>query len=221
MTENRTFGGRRARRVGAIFALACLLAGACANHCALPRLTEPGFYEQGVASWYGHPFHGCPTAAGEIYDMHQFTAAHKELPLGTRVLVTNLENRLAVEVRINDRGPFVKNRIIDLSLAAARKIKMETPGTARVRLDVLSLPAGITDTPGQPFAIQFAAYREKARATALKNRISATNPQVFIETLRDERGPLYRVRLGWFKDRNSALKEARRLGFHQALVFRR
>lgn len=91
----------------------------------------------GVASWYGHKFHGRPTASGEIYNMHDLTAAHKTLPLGTFVKVTNRENRREVVVRINDRGPFIDNRVIDLSLAAAKKIAMVGPGTAAVSISVI------------------------------------------------------------------------------------
>lgn len=203
-------------------ALGLVLVSSCGRPQMRRSLTfAPGFYEQGIASWYGHPFHGCPTAAGELYDMYKLTAAHKELPLGTRVLVTNLENRQSVAVEINDRGPFVKKRIIDLSLAAARKIGMENAGTASVRLDILELPADVNHDPSLPFAIQFAAYTERQRAETLKEQISRSNPAVYIEILRNDNGPLYRVRLGWFAERRQAQHEARRLGFPEALIFRR
>src|SRR5262245_23123224 len=91
----------------------------------------------GVASWYGPGFHGNRTANGEIYDQYELTAAHPTLPLGTRAMVTNMKNGRAVEVRINDRGPFVGGRVIDLSYAAARSIGMIGPGTAPVRVEVL------------------------------------------------------------------------------------
>src|SRR5437867_9843576 len=91
----------------------------------------------GVASWYGPGFHGNRTANGEIYDQYELTAAHPSLPLGTRVMVTNLENGRAVQVRVNDRGPFVDGRAIDLSYAAARTLGMVGPGTVRVRIEVL------------------------------------------------------------------------------------
>lgn len=96
--------------------------------------------QTGEASWYGEPHHGRPTASGEIYDMYQLTAAHRTLPMGTRVLVTNLKNGRAVEVRINDRGPHVDGRIIDLSYAAARELGGVAGGTIPVRLRVLSTP---------------------------------------------------------------------------------
>lgn len=95
--------------------------------------------QEGVASYYGEDFHGRKTANGEIYDMYAMTAAHRALPFNTRVLVTNLDNGKKVTVRINDRGPFVEGRIIDLSYGAARKIGMVGPGTARVRLEVIEM----------------------------------------------------------------------------------
>jgi peptidoglycan lytic transglycosylase len=104
---------------------------------------EPGPRKEqtGEASWYGEPHHGRPTASGEIYDMYKLTAAHRTLPLGTRVLVTNLKNGRAVEVRINDRGPSVDGRIIDLSYAAARELGGVSGGTIPVRIRVLSTPS--------------------------------------------------------------------------------
>ena len=96
--------------------------------------------ETGLASWYGHPYHGRPAANGEIYDMEALTAAHRTLPFGTWVRVVNLSNDKTVDVRITDRGPFVENRIIDLSHAAAVAIDLIGPGVARVRLDILSVP---------------------------------------------------------------------------------
>jgi rare lipoprotein A len=95
----------------------------------------------GKASWYGEPHHGQPTASGELYDMRQFTAAHRTLPLGTRVLVTNLRNGRTVEVRVNDRGPVAAGRIIDLSYAAAEELGAVSDGIFPVRVRVVSSPA--------------------------------------------------------------------------------
>jgi rare lipoprotein A len=98
-------------------------------------------YDQvGIASWYGEPFHGRRTSSGEIYDMHKLTAAHLTLPFGTIVRVTDLETRKSVIVRINDCGPFVPRRIIDLSFAAAEKLGMVRKGLAKVGLKVLKYP---------------------------------------------------------------------------------
>jgi len=95
---------------------------------------------EGIASWYGEDFNGRLTASGEVYDMYQMTAAHKTLPLGTVVRVHNVENGKTVEVRINDRGPYVKGRIIDLSKTAGRAIGMREAGTAQVKLEVVRWP---------------------------------------------------------------------------------
>ncbi len=97
--------------------------------------------EGGVASYYAHQYHGRTTANGEIFDMNAMTAAHKTLPFGTRVKVTNLQNGKSVTVRINDRGPFVKGRIIDLSFAAAKRLDIVEAGIARVKLERVSGPA--------------------------------------------------------------------------------
>lgn len=101
------------------------------------RKGTPQEVEEGIASYYGKKYHGKPTASGEIFDMYQISAAHQLLPLGTIVKVTNLDNNRSLEVRINDRGPFVEGRIIDLSYAAAEQLGMVIPGTARVRVEVL------------------------------------------------------------------------------------
>lgn len=110
-----------------------------------PLSSARGYDETGVASWYGRDFHGKKTANGEIYDMHAMSAAHKTLPLPTMVRVTNLDNGRSIIVRINDRGPFVKSRLIDLSKAAATALGYHDKGTARVR--VQALEGGAPDTP--------------------------------------------------------------------------
>ncbi|MBN1413063.1 MAG: septal ring lytic transglycosylase RlpA family protein [Spirochaetales bacterium] len=118
--------------------------------------------EEGYASWYGPKFHGRKTASGEIYDMHKLTAAHKTLPFGTYVLVVNLENGFSVVVKINDRGPFVKGRIIDLSKAAAIEIGMIKSGTARVRIEKYN-PAKKTHQ-----SIQVGSYSEHDNALSVQ-----------------------------------------------------
>lgn len=105
----------------------------------LPQPVQPGgrYVETGMASWYGEPYHGRKTSSGEIYNMYALTAAHNRLPFGTIVKVENLQNRKTVTVTINDRGPFKRNRVIDLSYAAARAIEMVGLGSVRVRFEVL------------------------------------------------------------------------------------
>lgn len=174
-----------------------------------PIPATPGFTETGVASWYGHPYHGRRTSNGEVYDMDQMTAAHLRLPFGTVVRVKNLDNGRTVEVRINDRGPFVKSRILDLSREAARRLEMIGPGTARVRIEVLSPPderpreartgpppsAPQSEPPcGRAFAVQVGAFRDRANATALKARTAeASAAELRILEAEDEQGTLYRV----------------------------
>ncbi|HMD99928.1 MAG TPA: septal ring lytic transglycosylase RlpA family protein [Terriglobia bacterium] len=154
--------------------------------------------EQGIASWYGHPFHGRPTASGEIYNMHDLTAAHRTLPFSTRVRVHDLDNGRDVEVRINDRGPFVKGRIIDLSNGAARSMQMIGPGTAHVSLEILGLPS-----PGSPgavpgiFAVQVGSFRNPSNAARLKAILEQNHfGPVEIQTFDRGDGIFYRVRVG-------------------------
>jgi rare lipoprotein A len=126
------------------WAVALLASGLAVSGCSVVRREAPPVVDgvqTGIASWYGPGFHGNRTANGEIFDQYELTAAHPSLPLGTRVMVTNLGNGRAVEVRINDRGPFVDNRVIDLSYAAARVIGMIGPGTSPVRIEVLGSEA--------------------------------------------------------------------------------
>lgn len=122
--------------------------------------------QEGTASWYGADFHGRPTSNGELYNMYIHTAAHKTLPFNTIVRVTHLTTGAATEVRINDRGPFVKKRIIDLSMAAARDLDMVRTGIAPVRIEVLR--AG---DPPPVYLIQIGSYREYANARSLLDRL--------------------------------------------------
>jgi rare lipoprotein A len=128
---------------------------------------QPGYAETGIASWYGHPYHGRPAADGEIYDMETMVAAHRTLPFQTWVRVYDLDNNKSIEVRIIDRGPFVDGRIIDLSHAAARAIDMVGPGLAKVRMEVISAPV---DTGPAIYVVQVGAF--ESRATA--ERVQAT-----------------------------------------------
>ena len=129
-----------------------------------PRI---GTTDSGIASWYGHPYHGRRAANGEIYDKEKLTAAHRTMPFNTWVRVKNLSNERTVDVRIQDRGPFVNGRIIDLSRAAAREIEMIGPGTAKVRLTVIQPPRDVQRQP-ELFAVQVGAFRERRRAEALE-----------------------------------------------------
>ena len=148
--------------------------------------------EPGIASWYGHPYHGRPTASGEIYNMYDMTAAHRTLPFGTRVKIHDLENGFDVDVRINDRGPFVEGRIIDLSYAAAQAMHMS--GIAPVRLEILGFGEGGL-VPGI-FAVQVGAFRNPDNAERLKKSIESQFGPVIIQGFDRGDGLFYRVRVG-------------------------
>ena len=168
----------------------------------------PGAYvEDGVASWYGVPFDGHRTSDGEIYDMHQFTAAHRTLPFNSVVRVTNLTNGKQTEVRINDRGPFVANRVIDLSFAAAQAIGMVGPGTAQVRLDVISGPS---PSAGY-FGVQVGAFLRQENADRLKVQLGARYSPINVVTFDSPNGVFYRVRVGRFDTEAAARQLASQL----------
>jgi rare lipoprotein A len=129
--------------------------------------------EEGLASWYGGKFQGRKTASGEIFDTNLFTAAHKTLPFGTVVRVTNLSNGQTTVVRINDRGPFVSGRIIDLSRAAATAIGMAGSGVARVRVEALPPGEGTPPVPQRRYLIQLGAFRTESYAESMRREAIA------------------------------------------------
>jgi len=179
-----------------------------------PLPDSKGFRQRGLASWYGKDFHGKKTSNGEIYNMYAMTAAHKTLPLGTFVRVHNLENSRRVEVRVNDRGPFVRGRIIDLSYSAANEIGVVGPGTARV--EVIALATPVTTDGGTPrsykpvdlysgnFTFQIGAFvnRENADRLTAKLNEKYNNAHVTVYDRGDQ--IFYRVRVGQF----TTLKQA-------------
>jgi peptidoglycan lytic transglycosylase len=183
----------------------------------------------GVASWYGPGFHGRRTANGEIFDQNEMTAAHPSLPHGTRVMVTNLDNGRAAEVRINDRGPFVGGRCIDLSYAAARTIGMIGPGTANVRLEVLPperrqarlVQAAAYELPSTSYSVQVAALGDAARAEHLRSVLAHRFPDAFVSEVDGPSGRYYRVRIGPYALRGVAVARAEligRLGYGAIIV---
>ena len=186
-----------------VAAAASALLTACASHPAPPPTSvETGWQQEGEASWYGPGFHGRQTASGEVYDMEAMTAAHRELPFGSRIHVVNLDNGLETWVRINDRGPFARGRVLDLSRAAARKLDMLGSGTARVRLEVLDGVAAATPVraaaapvaiPGTCTLVQVGAFAEHRNAAELTRRLEARG-----EPVRQVRGSdgLVRVLVG-------------------------
>jgi rare lipoprotein A len=174
----------------------------------------PGEYvEEGVASWYGIPFNGHRTSDGEIYDMHKFTAAHRTLPFGAIVRVTNLRNGRHTEVRINDRGPFVANRVIDLSLSAAQALDMVRTGTAPVQLELI---AGPNPRVGS-FGVQVGAFQFQANAKRLRADLATRYTPVSVATYNSPNGRFYRVRVGRLSSEDAARKLADRLESREKL----
>jgi len=181
------------RSVGIVIA-AALLVSACSHHkraavpvpppapvpstvptspppAAPPSVSAPSAYtETGLASWYGHPYHGRPAADGEIYDMEQLVAAHRTLPFNTWVRVFDLDNNKTVDLRIIDRGPFVDGRVIDLSHAGALALDMVGPGTARVRVEVLRWPQVLE---ASLFAVQVGLFRDRRNAERLREEMES------------------------------------------------
>jgi len=225
---------RRVRLRLATAVLFAVLVSACATTThppPAPRPSEippsgtlppvgPGWSEEGMASWYGgnDGFEGKPTASGEIYDSGQLTAAHRELPLGTVVDVTNRDNGKKVRVRINDRGPFLKGRILDLSQEAARRLDVIGPGVAPVRIEVV-----VAATAAPPvlttglWTVQIGSFAEAANAERQAARARAAGRQAYLEPYRG----LSRVKVGPFSSRGEAeavLQELEGAGFEGIVV---
>lgn len=146
-------------------------ATACRKKVRSAKPPRIGSTETGVASWYGHPYHGRRAANGEVYDMEKLTAAHRTLPFETWVRVRNLSNDKTVDVRIQDRGPFVGGRIIDLSHAAARRIELIGPGITKVKLTIIAPPKSIAKQP-ELFAVQVGVFRDRRRAEAVRDSMA-------------------------------------------------
>lgn len=173
-----------------------------------PEQVTPAWSQEGLASWYGggDGFDGKPTASGEIFDTFQFTAAHRDLPLGTLVDVTNVETGATVRVRINDRGPFVHGRVIDLSRAAAQRVGVIGPGVAMVRLTIASPPppdapasaAAVSPTGG--WAVQVGSFAERERADRHAERLRGAGFDVYLEAYQG----LTRVKVGPVETRSDA-----------------
>lgn len=186
-----------------------------------------GHIERGVASWYGEKFHGRSTSSGEAYDMYAMTAAHKTLPLPSYVRVTNLQNGRSIVVRVNDRGPFVDNRIIDLSYAAAMKLDMIRDGTAMVEL--VAMEGGGAPPPPEPAVaapdsmwVQVGAFGSAENADRLAGQLRGHGLQR-VTVHRDEVGgrSLYRVRVGpvaGVEDYDRVVARMADLGIHDSFL---
>jgi rare lipoprotein A len=174
-----------------------------------------GYTEEGEASWYGAPFHGRQASNGEIYDMNKLTAAHRTLPFETMVRVTNERNGKSAVVRITDRGPFVNNRIIDLSYAAAREIESIGPGVVPVRVEILS--TGVDPEAGY-FTIQVGSFRERANAEHLRDRLSAAYSPIFVKRYDANGGFFYRVHVGKVSGEEAAREFGEQLRLREGVV---
>lgn len=207
---------RRRRRatwaIGAVVLLGPSLVSGCARRAPLPPVETLA-----VASWYGPGFHGRPTASGVIYDQGGMTAAHRTWPLGTNVRVTHLASGRSVVVRINDRGPFVEGRDIDLSLGAAHRLGMVDEGTAQVRLEPFSDDG--RPLPAVRYAVQVGSFRTESLARAFGEQVrpvAASRPrllrpaprQVYVRRGHVDERPVYRVRVGLCGTRQEALRLA-------------
>lgn len=206
------------------------------KHWYQPLKHVRGYRERGVASWYGKPFHGRKTASGEIYNMYALTGAHKTLPLGTYVRVCNLNNSKTVNVRINDRGPFVRGRIIDLSYEAAQRIGLVGPGTApaeivalgSVKETVVGGKIKRTLVPANyyvgDFTLQVGAFQDKKNAVRLRNKLAQTYKNAHIVVYESPKGTFYRVRVARCKRLDQARKYEKVLetaGYPDAIVVAR
>jgi rare lipoprotein A len=237
------WGWGRPGGVARCLALALVVGTGCAlrRGPTMPPVVDG--VQLGVASWYGPGFDGNRTASGEVFDQHALTAAHPSLPLGTRVMVTHLVRRRSVEVRINDRGPFVDGRVIDLSYAAARAIDMVGTGTAPVRLEVLAegsatprpppasppappparpVPARAQDPPpAASYMVQVAALGDPGRAEHLRQVLARRFPEAFVSAFAGATGRSYRVRLGPYPLHGLAVRRAasvERLGYSATVI---
>ena len=199
-----------------------------------PLPSSEGFVQTGIASWYGKPFHGRKTSNGETYNMYATSAAHKTLPMGTNLLVTNLENGREVTLRINDRGPFVRGRIIDLSYKAAKELNIVKKGTAKVRIAALG-EATVTKRNGRQetrflphqdfnqgdFYIQIGAFTNRDNAYLLRKKMEKRGHQVAITTFTSKGKLFHRVRIQAGHDLRQAEKLEKRFqneGFNGAFV---
>lgn len=184
-----------------------------------------GFVQRGTASWYGPNFHGKRTSSGETYNMHALTAAHKTLPLPTTVRVKNLSNGKSIVVKVNDRGPFAHDRILDLSFAAAKKLDVVGPGTAEVEIVALDASGKVSKRPTvravpvtQEFTeqddifIQLGSFGNEINARNLLTELKGHNEKpLLISQLQTGKGVFYRVRLGPLLDVNEAVSVQKRL----------
>ena len=212
---------RHLRPVSAFLVAVFLLS--CSPHASRRPSGKVVFRQEGIASWYGGKFHGRRTASGERYNKYGISAAHRTLPLGTVVRVTHVGNGKKLTLRINDRGPFVEGRIIDLSLGAARKLDMVSEGIARVVLEAYGTENSGNITP-QPaaFTVQAGSFRVRENAEEIRDSLRGSYNGVVIVEFRDKRNVYYRVQVGRYASEETARETAARLksGGYRAFVLR-
>ena len=176
------------------------------NNISSDNIYNDGYSQIGIASWYGVEEHGRPTATGERFTMYGYTAAHRTLPMGTIIRITNLENGRDVIVKVNDRGPFVEGRIVDLSHAAAKSIDMIDNGTAKVKVEVISSPGRTNNYFEAMYTVQIGSFSEKQNALNLKKELDTYMNDIRIETIEVGNVNYYRVRVGRFQNKKDAEK---------------
>lgn len=201
-----------------VIALAAIIP-ACAGKAPIEEPAGPGrpspavapppekvYLETGTASWYGRDFHGRATASGEPFDMYGISAAHRTLPLGTILRVTNLDNFKSITVKVNDRGPFVRTHILDLSYGAARELGAVPQGSVRVRIEVVE-----AQEKAAVYTVQAAAFAELENAKILKERLQRKYETVYIVPFETNVGKFYRVRVGSYPSEEKAERIAGKL----------
>lgn len=194
---------------------------------APPRVVQPPKTGYVTASWYGSKFHGRQTASGEIYNMYSMTCAHKKFPFGTRLRVTYLRTNKSAIVTVNDRGPFIPGRDLDLSYAAAKTIGLTEAGVGRVKMEYIGrdmsyvkrVSFGSSSPSTGPFIIQVGSFREKANADRLKEGLIIRYDSVYITTTYLNRQKYYRVRIGPFTDKAHAYSFAKILAEEGYSIF--
>lgn len=190
----------------------------------VPISTIQNFRQRGVASWYGKRFHGQKTSSGEIYDMYAMTAAHPTLPIPSYVRVTNLENGRSVVVRINDRGPFLHQRVIDLSYAAAHRLDYLKKGSAKVEVEAVlppeeKSPTALSESPSATQTaggltkhyLQLGAFSSRSNAEKMQGRVAAISPPIAESLSIVSVDALFRVYLGPYANRDDAVRSGERV----------
>ncbi len=201
----------------------CLVFLLFLSACTVPLKRQTfrlGYSETGLASWYGKDFHGRPTASGEIYDMFEVTAAHKSLPLGTLLHVRDLDTGKSIKVKVNDRGPFVRKRILDLSYGAAKALGIVGRGIAKIELKIIGrAPIFLPGTKKEKvFFVQLGSYQIKENALRVKNKVARDFETVSVRAFKTRHGRFYRVRIGPYATEEAARSTVGKLRSSRSLI---